>query len=63
MAETLTILRLGVPPTLILPGWSRPDASSAASMALHPPNHRAAFDAHFTRNVTAVSENEDQQAA
>ena len=30
---------------------------------LHLPKLRAALDAHFTGNVTAVSENEDQDAA
>ena len=30
---------------------------------LHLPKLRAALDAHFTGNVTAVSQNEDQKAA
>jgi hypothetical protein len=30
---------------------------------LHLPRLRAALEAHFTRNVTAVSQNEDQKVA
>ena len=30
---------------------------------LHLPKLRAALEAHFTENVTAVSQNEDQKAA
>jgi hypothetical protein len=99
MAETLTILRLGVPPALArtlrstntiesMIGICREHSKNvkrwrdgtmalrwcAAGMAeasrqfrrvnghLHLPKLRAALDAHF-RNVTAVSQNEDQKAA
>jgi putative transposase len=99
MAETLTILRLGVPPTLArtlrstntiesMIGICREHSKNvkrwrdgtmalrwcAAGMIeaghqfrrvnghLHLPKLRAALDAHF-RNVTAVSQNEDQKAA
>ncbi|HEY6278572.1 MAG TPA: IS256 family transposase [Streptosporangiaceae bacterium] len=99
MAETLTILRLGVPPTLArtlrstntiesMIGICREHSKNvkrwrdgtmalrwcAAGMAeaghqfrrvnghLHLPKLRAALDAHF-RNVTTVSQNEDQKAA
>jgi putative transposase len=99
MAETLTILRLGVPPTLArtlrstntiesMIGICREHSKNvkrwrdgtmalrwcAAGMVeaghqfrrvnghLHLPKLRAALDAHF-RNVTAVSQNEDQKAA
>lgn len=99
MAETLTILRLGVPPTLArtlrstntiesMIGICREHSKNvkrwrdgtmalrwcAAGMTeaghqfrrvnghLHLPKLRAALDAHF-RNVTAVSQNEDQKAA
>jgi len=100
MAETLTILRLGVPPTLARTLRSTNSIESmieicrehsknvkrwrdgtmalrwcAAGMIeaghqfrrvnghLHLPKLRAALDAHFTGNVTAVSQNEDQKAA
>ena len=100
MAETLTILRLGVPPTLARTLRSTNSIESmieicrehsknvkrwrdgtmalrwcAAGMVeaghqfrrvnghLHLPKLRAALDAHFTENVTAVSQNEDQKAA
>ena len=100
MAETLTILRLGVPPTLARTLRSTNSIESmieicrehsknvkrwrdgtmalrwcAAGMVeaghqfrrvnghLHLPKLRAALDAHFTANVTAVSQNEDQKAA
>ncbi len=100
MAETLTILRLGVPPTLARTLRSTNSIESmieicrehsknvkrwrdgtmalrwcAAGMVeagrqfrrvnghLHLPLLRAALDAHFTGNVTAVSQNEDQKAA
>jgi putative transposase len=100
MAETLTILRLGVPPTLARTLRSTNSIESmieicrehsknvkrwrdgtmalrwcAAGMIeaghqfrrvnghLHLPKLRAALDAHFTENVTAVSQNEDQKAA
>jgi putative transposase len=100
MAETLTILRLGVPPTLARTLRSTNSIESmieicrehsknvkrwrdgtmalrwcAAGMVeaghqfrrvnghLHLPRLRAALDAHFTENVTAVSQNEDQKAA
>jgi putative transposase len=99
MAETLTILHLGVPPTLArtlrstnttesMIGICREHSKNvkrwrdgtmalrwcAAGMVeaghqfrrvtghLHLPKLRAALDAHF-RNVTAVSQNEDQKAA
>ena len=99
MAETLTILRLGVPPTLARTLRSTNTIESmieicrehsknvkrwrdgtmalrwcAAGMIeaghqfrrvnghLHLPKLRAALDAHF-KNVTAVSQNEDQKAA
>ncbi len=99
MAETLTILRLGVPPTLArtlrstntiesMIGICREHSTNvkrwrdgtmalrwcAAGMVeaghqfrrvnghLHLPKLRAALGAHF-RNVTAVSQNEDQKAA
>jgi putative transposase len=99
MTETLTILRLGVPPTLARTLRSTNTIESmieicrehsrnvkrwrdgtmalrwcAAGMVeaghqfrrvnghLHLPKLRAALDAHF-RNVTAVSQNEDQKAA
>jgi transposase-like protein len=99
MAETLTILRLGVPPTLArtlrstntiesMIGICREHSKNvkrwrdgtmalrwcAAGMVeaghqfrrvhghLHLPKLRAALDAHF-RNVTAVSQHEDQKAA
>jgi putative transposase len=99
MAETLTILRLGVPPTLArtlrstntiesMIGICREHSKNvkrwrdgtmalrwcAAGMTeasrqfrrvnghLHLPKLRAALDAHF-KNVTAVSQNEDQKAA
>ena len=99
MAETLTILRLGVPPALArtlrstntiesMIGICREHSKNvkrwrdgtmalrwcAAGMVeaghqfrrvnghLHLPKLRAALDAHF-RNVTAVSQNEDQKAA
>jgi transposase-like protein len=100
MAETLTVLRLGVPPTLArtlrstnsiesMIGVCREHSKNvkrwrdgtmalrwcAAGMTeagkqfrrvnghLHLPKLRAALDAHFTGNVTAVSQNEDQKAA
>jgi putative transposase len=100
MAETLTILRLGVPPTLArtlrstntiesMIGICREHSKNvkrwrdgtmalrwcAAGMLeaghqfrrvnghLHLPRLRAALDAHFTENVTAASQNEDQKAA
>jgi transposase-like protein len=100
MAETLTILRLGVPPTLARTLRSTNPAESmieicrehsknvkrwrdgtmalrwcAAGMLeaghqfrrvnghLHLPRLRAALEAHFTKNVTAVSQNEDQKVA
>ena len=100
MAETLTILRLGVPPTLARTLRSTNSIESmieicrehsknvkrwrdgtmalrwcAAGMVeaghqfrrvnghLHLPKLRAALDAHFTENVTAVSQNEDHKAA
>jgi putative transposase len=99
-AETLTILRLGVPPTLARTLRSTNSIESmieicrehsknvkrwrdgtmalrwrAAGMIeaghqfrrvnghLHLPKLRAALDAHFTENVTAASQNEDQKAA
>jgi transposase-like protein len=100
MAETLTILRLGVPPTLArtlrstntiesMIGICREHSKNvkrwrdgtmalrwcAAGMLeaghqfrrvnghLHLPKLRSALEAHFTENVTAVSQNEDQKAA
>ena len=100
MTETLTILRLGVPPTLARTLRSTNPAESmieicrehsknvkrwrngtmalrwcAAGMLeaghqfrrvnghLHLPRLRAALEAHFTKNVTAVSHNEDQKVA
>jgi putative transposase len=100
MAETLTILRLGVPPTLArTPRSANPVESMieicrehsknvkrwrdgtmalrwcAAGMLeadhqfrrvnghLHLPKLRAALEAHFTGNVSAVSQNEDQMVA
>ena len=100
MAETLTTLRLGVPPTLARTLRSTNTIESmieicrehsknvkrwrdgtmalrwcAAGMVeaghqfrrvnghLHLPKLRAALDAHFTGNVTAVNQNEDQKAA
>ena len=100
MAETLTILRLSVPPTLArtlrstntiesMIGICREHSKNvkrwrdgtmalrwcAAGMLeaghqfrrvnghLHLPKLRAALDAHFTENVTPVSQNEDQKAA
>jgi putative transposase len=100
MAETLTILRLGVPPTLARTLRSANPVESmieicrehsrnvkrwrdgtmalrwcAAGMLeadhqfrrvnghLHLPKLRAALEAHFTRNVSAVSHNEDQKVA
>ena len=100
MTETLTILRLGVPPALArtlrstntiesMIGICRDHSKNvkrwrdgtmalrwcAAGMVeashqfrrvnghLHLPRLRAALDAHFTENVTAVSQNEDQKAA
>jgi transposase-like protein len=100
MAETLTILRLGVPPTLArtlrstntiesMIGICREHSKNvkrwrdgtmalrwcAAGMIeaghqfrrvnghLHLPKLRAALEAHFTGNVTAISQNEDQKAA
>jgi transposase-like protein len=100
MAETMTILRLGMPPTLartlrstnpiesmieICRDYSRNvkrwrDGTialrwCAAGMLeaghqfrringhLHLPRLRAALEAHFTRNVTAVSQNEAQEVA
>jgi len=98
MTETLTILRLGVPPTLARTLHSTNPVESmieicrehaknvkrwrdgtmalrwcAAGMLeaghqfrrvnghLHLPKLRAALEAHFTKNVTAVSQNEDQK--
>jgi putative transposase len=100
MTETLTILRLGVPPTLARTLHSTNPVESmieicrehsknvkrwrdgtmalrwcAAGMLeaghqfrringhLHLPRLRAALQAHFTKNVTAVSQNEDQKVA
>jgi putative transposase len=100
MAETLTILRLGVPPTLARTLRSTNPIESlieicrehsknvkrwrdgtmalrwcAAGMLeadhqfrrvnghLHLPKLRAALEAHFTKNVGTVSQNEDQEAA
>jgi putative transposase len=100
MAETLTILRLGVPPTLARTLRSTNPVESlieicrehsknvkrwrdgtmalrwcAAGMLeadhqfrrvnghLHLPKLRAALEAHFTTNVSAASQNEDQKAA
>jgi putative transposase len=100
MTETLTILRLGVPPTLARTLHSTNPVESmieicrehsknvkrwrdgtmalrwcAAGMLeaghqfrrvnghLHLPKLRAALEAHFTKNVTAVSQNEDQKVA
>jgi transposase-like protein len=100
MAETLTILRLGVPPTLARTLRSTNPVESmieicrehsknvkrwrdgtmalrwcAAGMLeaghqfrrvnghLHLPKLRAALEAHFTGNVSAVSQNEDQKVA
>jgi putative transposase len=100
MTETLTIVRLGVPPALArtlrstntiesMIGICRDHSKNvkrwrdgtmalrwcAAGMVeaghqfrrvnghLHLPRLRAALDAHFTENVTAVSQNEDQKAA
>jgi putative transposase len=100
LAETLTILRLGVPPTLARTLRSTNPVESmieicrehsknvkrwrdgtmalrwcAAGMLeadhqfrrvnghLHLPKLRAALDAHFSINVSAVSQNEDQRAA
>src|SRR6266487_4153701 len=100
LGETLTVLRLGVPPTLARTLRSTNPIESmieicrehsknvkrwrdgtmalrwcAAGMLeadhqfrrvnghLHLPKLRAALDAHFTGNVTAVSQNEDQKAA
>ena len=100
MTETLTILRLGVPPTLARTLRSTNPIESmieicrehsknvkrwrdgtmalrwcAAGMVeadhqfrrvnghLHLPKLRAALEAHFTKNVSAVSQNEDQTAA
>ncbi len=100
MTETLTILRLGVPPTLArtlrstntiesmieicrehsknVKRWRNGQMAlrwCAAGMLeaghqfrrvnghLHLPRLRAALDAQFTENVTAVSQNEDQKAA
>jgi putative transposase len=100
MTETLTILRLGVPPTLARTLRSTNPIESmieicrdhsknvkrwrdgtmalrwcAAGMLeaghqfrrvnghLHLPRLRAALEAHFTKNVTAVSQNEDQKVA
>jgi len=100
MAETLTILRLGVPPTLARTLRSTNPIESmieicrehsknvkrwrdgtmalrwcAAGMLeadhqfrrvnghLHLPKLRSALDAHFNKNVSAVSQNEDQKAA
>ena len=99
MAETLTVLRLGVPPTLArtlrstnsiesMIGICREHSKNvkrwrdgtmalrwcAAGMTeagkqfrrvnghLHLPKLRAALDAHF-QNVSAATQNEDQQAA
>ncbi len=98
MAETLTILRLGVPPTLARTLRSTNPIESMieicrehsknvkrwrdGSMALrwcaagmleaghqfrrvnghlHLPRLRAALEAHFTKNLSAVSQNEDQK--
>ena len=100
MTETLTILRLDVPPTLARTLRSTNPIESmieicrehsknvkrwrdgtmalrwcAAGMLeaghqfrrvnghLHLPRLRAALEAHFTKNVTAVSQNEDQKVA
>ncbi len=100
MPETLTILRLGVPPTLARTLRSTNSIESmieicrehsknvkrwrdgtmalrwcAAGMLeaghqfrrvnghLHLPKLRAALDAHFNKNVSAVSQDEDQKAA
>jgi len=100
MTETLTILRLGVPPTLARTLHSTNPVESmieicrehaknvkrwrdgtmalrwcAAGMLeaghqfrrvnghLHLPKLRAALEVHFTKNVTAVSQNEDQKVA
>jgi len=100
MAETLTILRLGVPPTLArtlrstntiesMIGICREHSKNVkrwrdGTMALrwcaaglleaghqfrrvnghlHLPKLRCALEAHFTENVTAVNQNEDQKAA
>ncbi len=100
MAETLTILRLGVPPTLARTLRSTNPIESlieicrehsknvkrwrdgtmalrwcAAGMLeaghqfrrvnghLHLPKLRTALEAHFTKNVGTVSQNEDQKAA
>jgi transposase-like protein len=100
MAETLTILRLGVPPTLARTLHSTNPIESmieicrehsknvkrwrdgtmalrwcAAGMLeadhqfrrvnghLHLPKLRAALDAHFTKNVGTISQNQDQKAA
>jgi putative transposase len=100
MAETLTILRLGVPPTLArtlrstntiesmieicrehsknVKRWRNGQMAlrwCAAGMLeadhqfrrvnghLHLPRLRAALDASFTENVSAVSQNEDQKVA
>ena len=100
MAETLTILRLGVPPTLARTLHSTNPIESmieicrehsknvkrwrdgqmalrwcAAGMLeaghqfrrvnghLHLPKLRTALEAHFTKNVGTVSQNEDQKAA
>jgi len=100
MAETLTILRLAVPPTLARTLRSTNPIESmieicrehsknvkrwrdgtmalrwcAAGMLeadhqfrrvnghLHLPKLRSALDAHFNKNVSAVSQNEDQKAA
>ncbi len=100
MAETLTVLRLGVPPTLARTLRSTNTIESmieicrehsknvkrwrdgtmalrwcAAGMLeaghqfrrvnghLHLPKLRAALEAHFTENVSAVSQNEDQKVA
>ena len=100
MTETLTILRLGVPPTLARTLHSTNPVESmieicrehaknvkrwrdgtmalrwcAAGMLeaghqfrrvnghLHLPKLRAALEAHLTKNVTAVSQNEDQKVA
>jgi putative transposase len=100
LAETLTILRLGVPPTLARTLRSTNPVESmieicrehsknvkrwrdgtmalrwcAAGMLeadhqfrrvnghLHLPKLRAALDVHFSINVSAVSQNEDQRAA
>jgi putative transposase len=100
MTETLTILRLGVPPTLARTLRSTNPIESmieicrdhsknvkrwrdgtmalrwcAAGMLeaghqfrrvnghLHLPTLRAALEAHFTKNVTAASQNEDQKVA